>query len=116
MSTLRVTDDDNGEVTVSRDGKELRGWSYANDTEQVVDWTMRIDHRPGERFVVYKMDYGLYIDLAATDKFPTGTLFSEHETIDVMDIDVPLDDARSFRRAILDLDDFYKTHAEVIKS
>jgi len=30
----RVTDDDNGSVTVTFDGRELRGWSYANDDER----------------------------------------------------------------------------------
>lgn len=30
----RVTDNDQGEITVSLDDKELRGWSYANDTER----------------------------------------------------------------------------------
>lgn len=30
----RVTDNDKDEITVSLEGKELRGWSYANDTER----------------------------------------------------------------------------------
>ena len=30
----RLTDDDKGEITVSLDGKELRGWSYASDAER----------------------------------------------------------------------------------
>jgi hypothetical protein len=30
----RVTDNDHGEITVSLDGKELRGWSYKDDTER----------------------------------------------------------------------------------
>lgn len=30
----RVTDNDAGEITVTLDGKELRGWSYANDNER----------------------------------------------------------------------------------
>lgn len=34
MSQPRVTDDDSGEITVSLDGRELRGWSYANDGER----------------------------------------------------------------------------------
>ncbi|MGN6486303.1 MAG: ORC-CDC6 family AAA ATPase [Devosia sp.] len=63
-------------------------------------------HRPGERFVVYKVDYGLYVDLVATDKFPEGMLLAE-KGLDV-DFDVPADDARSYRRAILDLDRFYE--------
>lgn len=30
----RVTDNDNDEITVALEGKELRGWSYANDAER----------------------------------------------------------------------------------
>lgn len=50
-------------------------------------------HRPGERFVVYKLDYGLYVDLINTDKFPGGLLTDESLGGDV-DFEVPLDDAR----------------------
>jgi hypothetical protein len=30
----KVTDNDKDEITVSLDGRELRGWSYANDGER----------------------------------------------------------------------------------
>lgn len=30
----RVTDNDQGEINVTFGGKELRGWSYANDDER----------------------------------------------------------------------------------
>lgn len=30
----RVTDNDEGEITVALAGKELRGWSYKNDDER----------------------------------------------------------------------------------
>lgn len=30
----RVTDNDKGDITVAISGKELRGWSYASDTER----------------------------------------------------------------------------------
>jgi hypothetical protein len=30
----RVTDNDKNEITVSLDGRELRGWSYASDVER----------------------------------------------------------------------------------
>lgn len=30
----RVTDNDKGEISVTLGGKELRGWSYANDDER----------------------------------------------------------------------------------
>jgi hypothetical protein len=29
-----VTDNDHGEITVSLDGKEMRGWSYQSEAEQ----------------------------------------------------------------------------------
>ena len=67
---------------------------------------MSAAHRPGERFVVYKLDYGCYVDLTNTDKFPTGFLFQNDSSVTI-DRDVPDDDARSYRRAILDLKEFY---------
>jgi hypothetical protein len=70
---------------------------------------MSAAHRPGERFIVYKLDYGCYVDLRATDKYPTGILFEDSE--ELLDLpDVPDDDARSFRRAVLDLNEFYNTN------
>ena len=72
-------------------------------------------HRPGERFIVYKIDYGLYVDLANTDKFPDSLLVAGSIDEDI-DFDVPVDDARSFRRAILDLDSFYEHHPDINRS
>jgi hypothetical protein len=72
-------------------------------------------HRPGERFIVYKIDYGLYVDLANTDKYPDGLLMAGSQD-DELDFDVPVDDARSFRRAILDLDTFYENHPDISRS
>lgn len=69
-------------------------------------------HRPGERFIVYKIDYGVYVDLISTDKYPSGLLVDSEAGGDI-DFDVPSDDARSFRRAILDLDRFYAAHADL---
>jgi hypothetical protein len=36
MSNPRVTDNDKGEITVSLKGREIRGWSYANEAERRV--------------------------------------------------------------------------------
>jgi hypothetical protein len=52
--------------------------------------------RPGERFDVFKIDYGCYVDLKNTNREPLG-LF---ETDDGY-VEVPRDDYRSIRRAIL---------------
>lgn len=75
----------------------------------ILNRSMSAAHRPGDRFIVYKLDYGCYIDLRATDKFPDGLLFAQDDnSIDL--IDVPEDDARSYRRAILDLNAFRDMH------
>jgi hypothetical protein len=55
----------------------------------------------GRRFDVYKIDYGCYVDLISTTRAPLGLLAGEDETY----VDVPPDDYRSIRRAILRPDD-----------
>ena len=73
----------------------------------ILNRSMSAAHRPGERFVVYKLDYGCYVDLVNTDKYPNGGLLKDHPGLTV-DFDVPEDDKRSYRRAILDLKEFYE--------
>ena len=67
--------------------------------------------RSGVRFDVYGLDYGCYVELMTGAKAPMG-LF-EVETDDGGDefVDVPADDYRSIRRAILDLDEFERDYA-----
>jgi hypothetical protein len=60
--------------------------------------------QPGVRYDVYKIDYGCYVDLLATARSPLGLL----ESADSVYIDVPPDDYRAIRRAILNIDDFEK--------
>ena len=60
---------------------------------------------PGERYDVYSIDYGCYCDLINTARQPKGLFeVSDDEDVDVF-VDVPKDDYRSIRRAILDLSD-----------
>lgn len=54
--------------------------------------------QPGVRFDVYKIDYGCYVDMISTTKAPQG-LFRVNENDEY--IEVPRDDYRSIRRAIL---------------
>lgn len=56
---------------------------------------------PGVRYDVFKIDYGCYVDLLTTDKGPQGLLPSDER--DGRYIEVPPDDYRAIRRAILDL-------------
>ncbi|QOZ45449.1 hypothetical protein XH89_19625 [Bradyrhizobium sp. CCBAU 53340] len=53
---------------------------------------------PGKRYDVYKIDYGCYVDLISTSRAPMGLLAGEE---DGAFVDVPPDDYRSIRRAIL---------------
>lgn len=61
--------------------------------------------RPGERFDVWSIDYGAYVDLIHTSRFPQGALTFEDEDGGSVyfDVDVPTQDLRAIRRAILDL-------------
>lgn len=60
--------------------------------------------QPGVRYNAYKIDYGCYVDLLTTAKAPQGLLPGEDDTY----IEVPPDDYRAIRRAVLDLDEFKK--------
>ena len=62
----------------------------------------------GIRYDVYKLDYGCYVDLMNTVRAPAGLLPTEQEGNYV---EVPPDDYRAIRRAILVLDEFEDTQA-----
>ena len=55
--------------------------------------------KPGARYDVYKIDYGCYVDLINTTPAPEGLFQDDEGTY----TEVPRDDYRSIRRAILDL-------------
>ena len=58
---------------------------------------------PGARYDVYKLDYGCYVDLLATTKAPDKLLDLDDSGGTV---NVPSDDYRAIRRAILHLNKF----------
>ena len=66
---------------------------------------------PGERYDVYIIDYGAYVDLINTQNAPRGTLPIEIDDEDLADsdggwVEVPGQDLRALRRAVLDIDEF----------
>jgi hypothetical protein len=61
---------------------------------------------PGARYDVYKLDYGCYVDLINTQRYPLGLLPPDEDGIDQPYIEVPSDDYRAIRRAVLDLKKF----------
>lgn len=66
---------------------------------------------PGERYDVWVIDYGAYVDLINTKSAPVGILSVENED-GVGWVDVPTQDLRAIRRAVLDLDDFANQQTE----
>lgn len=70
---------------------------------------------PGERYDVYVIDYGAYVDLISTQNAPQGML--PVESADGTDgyVEVPTQDLRALRRAVLDLDDFFASEEATIE-
>lgn len=66
---------------------------------------------PGIRYRVWKVDYGCYVDLINTAKNPNDFLGEGLGMTSAGDIDVPEDDYRAVRRAILDLQLFSEAQA-----
>ena len=64
---------------------------------------------PGVRYDAYKLDYGCYVDLMATTNAPKGLFQVNKEDKEPEFADVPEDDYRSIRRAILDVSVFETT-------
>lgn len=67
--------------------------------------------QPGERYDVYVIDYGAYVDLIHTQSAPLGTLPLGEENIEATPgegdyVEVPTQDLRAIRRAVLDLEGF----------
>ncbi|WP_454561901.1 hypothetical protein [Mycobacterium haemophilum] len=65
---------------------------------------------PGERYDVWVIDYGAYVGLLQTQAAPEGALpFTDDDgETQYVDVDVPLQDLRAIRRAILDPQQFYE--------
>ncbi|MEV8465186.1 hypothetical protein AB0T83_00140 [Fluviibacterium sp. DFM31] len=71
--------------------------------------------RAGTRYYHYKIDYGCYVDLIATNLMPQEVAFDRENKLEdiVSMVEVPgEDDGRSYRRSILEIQEFYESHPE----
>ncbi|WP_312203435.1 hypothetical protein [Anaerospora hongkongensis] len=73
----------------------------------VIKHSISAHDQPGVRFNVYAIDYGCYVDLVNTSRAPQG-LFQADTDLGEEIIDVPANDYRSIRRAILNINDIEK--------
>ncbi|MDX3776791.1 ORC-CDC6 family AAA ATPase [Streptomyces europaeiscabiei] len=91
--------------------------SQANDPLLLALFDARVLHvvrrgysaqdEPGERYDVYVIDYGAYVDLMQTRYAPQGVLpVGDLDDDEPQFVDVPTQDLRAIRRAVLDIDAF----------
>lgn len=73
---------------------------------------MSAKDQPGQRFIVYGIDYGCYVDLISTVRAPQGVLDLGDAAGADYSLTVPHTDLRSIRRCILNLPEFYGAAAE----
>jgi hypothetical protein len=68
----------------------------------------------GERYHVYKLDYGCYVNLMSTGGAPGGLMQLDERNEDgrARFVEVPPDDYRAIRRAILRVEQFYGQYGE----
>ncbi len=78
-------------------------WLYDARVLHLVKRGISATDRPGVRFDAYALDYGCYVDLLVTQRAPKGLLPTDDPT---RFVDIPPDDYRSIRSAILELDEF----------
>jgi len=75
--------------------------------------------QPGERYDVYVIDYGAYVDLIQTQSAPLGTLPLGGEDEEAPPgegeyVEVPTQDLRAIRRAVLDLEEFSDAQPQLV--
>jgi hypothetical protein len=63
---------------------------------------------PGVRYDVYKIDYGCYVELINTSRAPLSLFAANDDEL----VEVPRDDYRSIRRAILRMEDLVRPSAD----
>ncbi|MEL7064976.1 MAG: hypothetical protein AAFP00_14650, partial [Bacteroidota bacterium] len=85
---------------------ELIEYLYDSRILHIIKQGISALDRPGERFNAYSIDYGGYVDLINTVKAPKGLMLIGGEFIE-SPVNVPANDYRSIRRAILDIEKFY---------
>lgn len=91
----------------SNENDNLINYLYDARILHIIKQNVSSKDTPGMRYNVYSIDYGCYVDLINTARAPKGLFEDEIEDNRTEFINVPRDDYRSIRRAILDLSKFY---------
>ncbi|MBU3008643.1 ATP-binding protein [Cobetia amphilecti] len=92
----------------SSDDNEMIDSLYDSRVLHLLKRSISTHDQPGIRYNAFKLDYGCYVSLLNTTKAPQGLLpldTDDHQEF----VDVPPDDYRSIRRAILNIQDFLRS-------
>ena len=85
---------------------EMINFLYDSRILHIIKQNISSRDNPGMKFNAYSIDYGCYVDLINTKRFPLGLFQEELENGEIEYCQVPQEDYRSIRRAILDMDVF----------
>lgn len=89
---------------------KLIDFLYDSRVLHIIKQSVAGQDKPGVRYNVFSIDYGCYVDLINTKRAPKG-LFEAETDNGVEFIQVPINDYRAIRRAILDLEEFNKSQS-----
>lgn len=89
---------------------ELIDYLYDSRIIHVIKQSVSSQETPGIRYNAYSIDYGCYVDLINTSRSPQGLFAVELEDGQEQFVSVPHNDYRAIRRAVLNLDQFYKSN------
>jgi hypothetical protein len=92
-------------------GDESIEYLFDNRILHLIKQGISAKDSPGERFNVFAIDYGTYVQLINTTNEPKGLFKAETESGEIY-IEVPINDYRSIRRSILNIEDFEKKYAQ----
>lgn len=88
---------------------ELIDYLFDSRVLHVIKQNVSGKDEPGVRYNVYSIDYGCYVDLINTTKAPKGLFEAAIEDENIQEfVEVPSNDYRSIRRAILNIEEFEK--------
>lgn len=87
---------------------QLISYLYDSRILHIIKQGISSHDTPGIKYDAFSIDYGCYCDLINTAKEPKGLFKVTEDDFDGF-VDVPKDDYRSIRRAILDLNEYEKT-------
>lgn len=92
---------------------ELIDYLFDGRVLHILKRNISTHEQPGIRYDVYKLDYGCYVDLINTIRSPQNLLpgLNDLSLFNQDAVEVPQDDYRTIRRAILDLDKFEASNA-----